>query len=96
MESYSVLTRVPKPIRFAPDEALRLLNETFGDIPLAGLSPSEVWPLITELAARGIYGGRIYDAAIARASRKAGADAILTLNVHDFDVLGEGLKVLTP
>jgi len=96
MEAYSVLTRVPLPIRFAPKEALRLLNETFGNVPVVGLSPGDVWSLIAEFAARGIFGGRIYDAAIARAARDAGAQAILTLDVRDFELLGEGLQILSP
>lgn len=96
MEAYSVLTRLPAAIRLAPLDALRLLKESFGDLPLAALDPSDVWRLIEELANRGIFGGRIYDAVIARAARAAGAEAILTLNVRHFEMLGEGLKVLSP
>ena len=96
LEAYSVLTRMPLPLRIAPMEALRLLSETFGHLPVAGLSPQDGWSLIAEFAARGIYGGRIYDAAIARASRDAGADAILTFNVRDFENLVECLQVLSP
>ena len=95
-EAYSVLTRVPLPLRIAPREALRLLDETFGNVPVVGLSPHDGWPFLAEFAARGIYGGRIYDAAIARASRDAGAEAILTFNVRDFENLVEGLQVLSP
>ena len=94
MESYSVLTRMPAPIRFAPHDALRLLKESFGDLPVATFASGDVWHFIEELANRGISGGRIYDAAIARAARDAGAEAILTFNVRHFD--GEELQVLSP
>jgi toxin FitB len=96
MESYSVLTRIPAAIRLAPLDALRLLKESFGDLPLAVPASGDVWRLIEELASRGIFGGLIYDAAIARAAREAGAEAILTFNVRHFQQVGEGLQILTP
>ena len=96
MESYSVLTRLPRPFRASPAEAFRALRITFTDVPVASLSSRDVWPLLETFANRGIYGGRIYDTAIARASRDAGADAILTFNVRDFEDLVEGLQVLSP
>jgi predicted nucleic acid-binding protein len=94
MEAYSVLTRVPAGIRLAPRDALHVIRHLLEDLPVIGLSPGDIWPFIRELANRGIFGGRIYDAAIARAARDAGAEAILTFNVRHFD--GEGLQVLTP
>lgn len=96
MESYSVLTRIPAAIRFTPLDALRLLKESFGDLPLVALVSGDVWHWIEDLASRGIFGGRIYDAAIARAVREAGAEAMLTFNVRHFETLGEGLQVLSP
>ena len=96
MESYSVLTRIHAAIRLVPLDALRLLKESFGDLPLAVPASGDVWRLIEELANRGIFGGLIYDAAIARAAREAGAEAILTFNVRHFQQVGEGLQILSP
>jgi predicted nucleic acid-binding protein len=94
MEAYSVLTRRPVPLRISPAEALRALRESFGDMAVVGLAADQVWPLFESFVQRNIAGGRIYDAAIARAARDAGAEAILTFNVRHF--VGEGLQVLSP
>jgi len=94
MESYSVLTRLPRRIRATPAEAFHALRITFANVPVASLSSADLWPLFESFVRRGISGGRIYDAAIAHAAREAGAEAILTFNARDF--WGEGLKVLTP
>lgn len=94
MEGYSVLTRLPPPRRGVPEETFRALRITFANVPVASLSSRDVWSLLEEVANRGIPGGRIYDIAIARAAREAGAEAILTFNVRHFD--GEGLQVLSP
>jgi predicted nucleic acid-binding protein len=94
LESYSVMTRLPPPLRTTPEQAFEVLRSTFGHMPVAGLAADDVWQLLESFANRGMYGGRIYDAVIAHAARKAGAEAILTFNVRDF--LGEGLQVLSP
>lgn len=94
MESYSVLTRLPRPHRAAPAEAFRALRTTFANVPVTGLSSGDFWPLLETLVNRGLFGGRIYDAAIAHVAREAGAEAILTFNVRHF--WGEGLQVLSP
>jgi len=96
MEAYSVLTRLPRPYRATPHDAFQSIRQLVGAFAVVALSSTDVWPLLETLASRDISGGRIYDAAIARASRAAGADAILTLNIRDFEMLGEGLKVLSP
>ena len=94
MESYSVLTRLPRRFRVTPTEAFRALHITFENVPVAGLSSGDFWPLLGTFVSRGISGGRIYDAAIAHVALEAGVEAILTFNARHF--WGEGLKVLTP
>ena len=94
MESYSVLTRLPRRYRATPAEAFRALHITFANVPVAGLSSGDFWPLLETFVSRGISGGRIYDAAIAHVAHEAGAEAILTFNARHF--WAEGLKVLTP
>ncbi|HKS23148.1 MAG TPA: PIN domain-containing protein [Thermoanaerobaculia bacterium] len=94
MESYSVLTSLPREYRATPAEAFRALQITFANVPVAGLSSDDFWPLLKTLVNRDISGGRIYDAAIAHVAREAGAEAILTFNARHF--WGEGLQVLTP
>lgn len=94
MESYSVLTRLPRAYRATQAEAFRALRITFANVPVVSFSSGDFWPLLESFVSRGISGGRIYDGAIAHAAREAGAEAILTFNVRHF--WGEGLKVLTP
>lgn len=96
LEAYSVLTRLPASHRVAPSDAFRLLSESFANVPIASLPADEVWPLLEDLAKRAIAGGRAYDAGIARVARIANADSIVTLNAHDFEAVGDGLRVVTP
>lgn len=94
LESYSVLTRLPRPFRVAPLRALRALRESFGDWLVPGLAMNDVWPLLGLVANGNIAGARLYDIVIAHTARRAGAEAILTFNVRHF--WGEGLQVLSP
>ena len=91
-----MLTRLPRPYRTKPREAFQSIRELVGAFAVVALSVNDIWPLLETLADHNIFGGRIYDAAIARAARAAGAEAILTLNVRHFELLGEGLQVLSP
>jgi len=61
------------------------------------LSAGEYWKLIGIESARGVGGGRIYDAVIAYCARKAMADEILTWNVDHFaSFAGDGLTISSP
>lgn len=62
-ETYSVLTRLPADIRFAPKDAARLIRERFA--PPFLLSDSTAERLADDLARYGIIGGAVYDALIA-------------------------------
>src|ERR1043165_9791884 len=94
MEESWVCTRLPRPYRAKPRAAFRSIRELVGAFAVVALSSNDVWPLLETLANRSISGGRIYDAAIARAARAAGAEAILTINIRK--CCGEGLEVLSP
>ena len=51
--------------------------------------------MIKDLSERGITGGSIYDALIAKVARKSAADRLLTLNPEDFErVWPEGKEVI--
>src|ERR1043165_2117421 len=84
MEAYSVLTRLPRPYRAKPRAASRSIRELVGVLAGVARSSSDVWPLRETVPTRSISGGRIYDAAMARAARAAGAEAILTTNIRHF------------
>jgi predicted nucleic acid-binding protein len=97
METFSVLTRLPPPVRIAPMEASERMRENFGGDLVAGLEPKSAWLSITQLAQRGLGGGRVYDAAIASSVLRAGAAVIFTWNVKDFlAVAPPGLEIREP
>ena len=65
-ETYSVLTRLPTPLRVDPDDAATLLRARFGD-PLV-LPAEDSQRLVDRLATAGITGGAVYDAMVALAA----------------------------
>ena len=86
-ELFANLTRVPvrpDPIR-TPAEAGDLIRREvlphFTSIPL---DAAEYVGVMNDAAASGLQGGMIYDAIIAAAARKAGADRPVTANLKHF------------
>ena len=84
LECYSVLTRLPHPLRTNPESAAQVLTNYFADAEIAGLESNLGWSVIRSASALGIGGGRIYDAAIAAAVAEAGATVLVTWNVKHF------------
>jgi len=67
-ETYSVLTRLPAPLRRSPADASRLLAHNF---PAAGfLGEAESAALGVELVRLGVSGGSVYDALVGAAARQ--------------------------
>jgi len=71
VETYSVLTRLPGPMRVAPSDALRLLDTGFAE-PLV-LSPSASRVAHRTLAGLGVSGGAAWDGLVALTAREHGA-----------------------
>jgi predicted nucleic acid-binding protein len=96
LESFAVLTRMP--VRLSPEDARRLLQENFLETAeAAGLTGRAAWSSIQDLSLRGMGGGLIYDAVIARAAFDAGASVLLTWNIKDFlRVAMPGLEIRQP
>ncbi|MDQ3757367.1 MAG: PIN domain-containing protein [Actinomycetota bacterium] len=69
-ETYSVLTRLPPPLRRRPAEVVDLLADNFP----AGvsLSPERAAGLVPRLAELGIAGGSVYDALVGAAAAERG------------------------
>lgn len=84
LECYSVLTRLPPPLRTPPESAAEVLTKYFADAELIGLPADAGWFLIRSASTLGIAGGRVYDAAIAMAVVEAGATVIITWNTKHF------------
>lgn len=70
VETYSVLTRLPEPLRVRPFDAARLIAARFPSRPHPTAAHLE--SLLAELAAAGVAGGATYDALVAAAAVDAG------------------------
>lgn len=77
VETYSVLTRLPAPLRAPADVVSGYLAAV--DAEIVVLSAAEMRALIATFGARGVTGGQTYDAVIAATARRHGA-TLLTLD----------------
>ncbi len=96
-ELYAVLTQLPVMPRLSPSTIRRLIRDNVeAAAKIVSLNILDYTRTITRMAELGLRGGVIYDALIARAAEKAGADRLLTLNPEDFRrVWPAGEAVLT-
>ena len=92
------MTRLPKPHRVDPTDALTLLTRTLeGRVELIALPVREYWSSLRNLVARGSHGGAVYDAEIIECSLQAGATRIWTLNLRHFRRLAPaGIEISQP
>lgn len=98
-ELYAVLSSLPVKPRIGPALAGRLVRENVEAVArIVALTAAEYSALLSDLAERGIAGGAVYDALIARVAEKAHADLLLTLNQRDFERVGvsEVVRIRTP
>jgi len=98
MECFSVLTRLPAPLAASPASVEQVLSGFLsGGVEVADMSAAACRLTISELARRGMGGGRIYDGIIALCSFQAGAAVLLTWNLsHLLSVAPPGLTVTEP
>jgi predicted nucleic acid-binding protein len=84
-ELYSVLTTLPVRPRLSPSLAWRLVHENVETAAeIVTLTDADYLRTVERLAQRGMAGGIIYDALIARAAEKAEAERLLTWNEAHF------------
>ena len=95
-ETYSVLTRLPATKRLRAPDALAAIEANWASAQVVHLTATETWNAIREAAGLGVSGGRTYDALIAQAAIKAGAETILTWNVRDFEAFESRIQIETP
>ncbi len=85
VESYSVLTRIPLPMRLEPAAVARALAANFeGRATLVTLEGAGAWSLLSAAAALPAAGGAVYDLHIARCALAGGARRLATFNLRDF------------
>ncbi len=82
---YAVLTTLPLQPKIAPWVARQLIDKIIEtSVAQVELSASDYEGVVSRLAELGVAGGSIYDALIAWAAEKSGADQLLTLNERHF------------
>ena len=87
-EVYSTLTRMPGRLRVSGREAMLVVGAIEARLTLVALDAGEYGAAIGGAAEMGVLGGAIYDALLAACALKAGAEAIYTWNVKDYERLG--------
>ncbi|MGB3789623.1 MAG: PIN domain-containing protein [Phormidesmis sp.] len=93
-ELYSVLTRLPNPLKVSPDEARAIVMDLLGYLVPVSVSADGYKTLIENAASLQLVGGVIFDAIIAQAALVAGVDRLATLNARDFNRLGDKISPL--
>ena len=84
-EVYSVLTRLPRTPHIGSAEAWRMLKENVcSSARVVALNDNDYALLIEDLSQRGIVGGLVYDAIIAKAAELVQVDQLVTLNESHF------------
>jgi predicted nucleic acid-binding protein len=98
LETYSSITRMPHPTRVSPQDALLGITRSFLSLgTVVSLRQDDHERLLHELAAAGMIGGQVYDAAIVACARLAGAEVIITFNERHFRRFkGDGLTIEVP
>lgn len=97
LETFAVLTRLPRGLQVEPETTVRLIvEEILGRFRVHQMPAGETEGFLGAVAADALHGGRIYDAHIAEVARHAGCDLVVTDNRRHFSsLLRFGIPVLT-
>jgi predicted nucleic acid-binding protein len=87
-EVYSSLTRLPGKLRTSPEQAMLHIDALRAELKTVSLSVDQIHRCLNECSRLGIAGGSTYDALVAHAALKAGANRIYTWNLRHFSLLG--------
>lgn len=93
-ELYSVMTRLPLPLRVLPNEAEAAIADLLKYLEAVSLVAKDYQKVVARMASLERVGGGVFDAVIAQAALKVGVDQLLTLNAKDFVRLGDEIAVL--
>lgn len=91
-EIYSVITRLPEPLRVSPTEADIAITDLLEYLEFMPLLIKDYQTAIARVRSLQFTGGSIFDTLIAQAGLKAGVDELMTLNPKDFTRLGNEIK----
>ena len=98
VETYAVLTGIPRPHRIAPRDVVQQLADRFiASAETVALDAAAYAEILERAPKRGIVGGRIYDALIAACAVGARVDALITFNARHFrSLLPDSIEVVVP
>ena len=99
LETYAILTRLPRVPRITPLEASALITENIvKHFAVVALTGKEYGELARKSGQNGTVGGSTYDLLHLACAEKAKADRIYTFNVHHFAQLAGHLgdKITAP
>lgn len=84
-ELHAILTTLPVRPMISPETAGRLRDENLGEgTEVVALDADHYREVVRRMSDRGLAGGVVYDAVIARAAEVAGVERLVTLNEADF------------
>jgi predicted nucleic acid-binding protein len=93
LETYVILTRLPRSPRITPIQAAKLVEENIGrHFAVVALSAKEYGQLAQKLGEENVMGGQAYDALHLECAAKCGAERVYTFNVRHFERLGRHLR----
>src|SRR5271154_5480657 len=87
-EVYSTLTRMPGRHRISGEQAMLFIGSIRERLSVIALTSQEYADALEASAARGIVGGGIYDAILARCAIKSKAETIYTWNEKHYAQCG--------
>jgi predicted nucleic acid-binding protein len=95
-ELYAVLSTIPTKPRISPAAAWRLIHENIEATgKIVSLTAAEYGSVIKKISERGLAGGIVYDALIAKVAEKSKVEQLLTLNSDHFKrVWPDGEKII--
>jgi predicted nucleic acid-binding protein len=93
-ELYSNLTKLPLKQKITPALAQNLITTNLEAFVKVSLDVADYVAAIEVVTRYGLVSGAVFDAVIAQAGLKVGADRILTFNVRDFERLGDAVRGL--
>lgn len=96
-EYYSVMTRLPIPIKIDPLVIFSLIEENIVPyIEIASLTSNESVSFLKKASRLQIMGGNIHDFYHLNVAEKAKCDILYTLNTKDFIKFKSEIKILKP
>lgn len=94
-EAYSALTSVPLVPRILPSQARDLVSANIvPHFTSIAVTPEMYGRAIETCSARGLGGGKVYDALLLECARQSQAERIYTFNLKDFRKLAPDLAAL--